>query len=210
MDQPLQWLPEVYGTVWQSLGDAMQRGLQVPAGFVVFRSTPEAGVRAAYEKLKLQEYTHFVAVRGPTHPVLNVVGPDQLVHTLRRLWMGSPESPLLVQRMVHAMWCGRTQSDNENLRITANEGMLLLDPDTYVVNKATGECIERVLEPKQRKMIRHVDGTPKVVEREGERTPMPAELLAAIASLATRTDTDIRWAIDDRDVVWLLATAKRS
>jgi hypothetical protein len=210
MVQPLEWLQDVYGTAWQNLADAMRRGLPVPAAFVVFRSTPEAEVRAAYEKLKVQEHTHFVAVRGPTHPVLNVVGPDQLVHTLRRLWTGSPDSPLLVQRMVHAMWCGRTQSDEEKLRITANEGMLLLDPDSYIVNKAAGECIERVLEPKQRKMIRHVDGTPKVVAREGERTSMPAKLLAGIASLAARTDSDIRWAIDDRDVIWLLAAVKRS
>jgi hypothetical protein len=210
MDQPLKWLPDVNGTAWESLGEAMRRGLPVPAGFIVFRSTPEAHVRAAYEELKVHEHTHFLALRGPTHPVLNVIGPDPLVHTLRRLWSESPEAPLLVQRMVHSMWCGRTQLDEENLRITANEGMMLLDPDTYVVNKTTGECMERILEPKQRKMIRHVDGTPKVVDREGERTPMPADLLADIAALVARAGSDIRWAIDDRENLWLLGLATKS
>jgi len=204
MDQSLRWLPDADGTAWEPLAEAMRRGLPVPAGFIVFQSTPEANLRAAYEELKVHEHTHFVAVRGPTHPVLNVIGPDSLVHTLRRLWSESPEAPLLVQRMVHSMWCGRTQSDDANLRITANEGMLLLDPDTYIVNKTTGECIERSLEPKQRKMIRHVDGTPKVVDREAERTPLSDELLAGIAALVVRTGSDVRWAIDDREKLWLV------
>jgi hypothetical protein len=61
------------------------------------------------------------------------------------------------------------------------------------------------LEPKQRKMIRHVDGSTKVVEREGERTPIPAELLAKVAELAVRPNADIGWAIDDLDKVWLVS-----
>jgi hypothetical protein len=82
--------------------------------------------------------------------------------------------------------------------------MLLLDPDTYLVSSATGKCIRRSIEPKQRKMIRHVDGTAKVVERQGERTPMPGEHLARIAELATLADSDIGWAIDDLEKIWLI------
>ena len=81
MDQPLKWLPNA-------------GGLPLPAGFIVFRSTPEPDIRAAYEQLKIREKTHFVAVRGPTHAVLNVIGPDALIHTLRRLWSESHSRPV--------------------------------------------------------------------------------------------------------------------
>jgi hypothetical protein len=54
-------------------------------------------------------------------------------------------------------------------------------------------------------MIRHVDGSAKVVEREEERTPMSDELLSKIAGLARQADTDIGWAIDDSDREWLLS-----
>src|SRR5215813_366640 len=144
MDQPLKWLPDA-------------GGLPVPAGFIVFRSTPEPDIRAAYEQLKIREKTHFLAVRGPSHAVLNVIGPDALIHTLRRFWTESPGAPILIQRMIPAIWCGKAQWHRNNLRIKANEGMMLLDPDTYLVNTTTGKCTRRVLEPKQRKMIRHVD-----------------------------------------------------
>src|SRR5213594_5060097 len=205
MDQPLDWLPGAEGTVWVALGIAKQAGLPIPAGFIVFASTREERIRSTYEELKIREKTHFVALRGISHAVLNVLGPDQVMHTLRRLWMEAPESPVLVQRMVHAAWCGKAQWHRRNLRIKANEGMTILDPDTYLVNSITGKCTRRTLEPKQRKMIRHVDGTSKVVEREGERTPMPAEHLANIADLASRAGVDIGWAIDDLDKVWLLS-----
>src|SRR5215471_14555018 len=156
MDQPLKWLPDA-------------GGLPVPAGFIVFRCTPEQDVRAAYEELKTREKTHFVAVRGPTHAVLNVIGPDRLIHTLRRLWTETPDAPVTVQRMIHSMWCGKAEWHGKDLTITANE----------------------------RKMIRHVDGTAKIVERQGSREPMPAEYLAKVAELATRAGSDITWAIDD-------------
>jgi len=198
MDQPLKWLPDASGTVWEPLGRAMQAGLPVPAGFIVFRSTPEQEVRAAYEQMKIRERTHFVAVRGATHPLLNVIGPDPLIHTLRRLWAESPAAPVLVQRMVTSIWCGKAQGSGTHLKITANEGMLLLDPDTY-------EDGHVVLSPKQRRMIRHVDGTPKVVERDGGREPIPAELLAKIRELAGRASSNIGWAIDDLEKIWLLA-----
>lgn len=191
MSRPPKWLPDT--------------GLPVPAGFFVWQDTPEAEIRAAYEELKVREKTHFVAVRGSSHAVLNVIGPDPLIHTLRRMWAESPDAPVLVQRMVHSSWCGKAHWHRKNLRIKANEGMMLLDPDTYLVNSATGKCTRRTLEPKQRKMIRHVDGSAKVVAREGEREPMPAELLAKIAELAVRVGKDIAWAIDDLERVFLIS-----
>jgi hypothetical protein len=185
MDPSLEWLQQT-------------EGLPVPAGFIVTPATTEADIRAAYQELKIRERTHFVAVRGPTHAVLNVIGPDPLVHTLRRLWSESPDSTVLIQRMIHSMWCGKAQWHRKELTITANEGMLLLDPDTYVNGNA-------ILAPRQRKMIRHVDGTAKVIEFEGHRQPMPDALLANIRELATKVGSDIGWAIDDSEKVWLLA-----
>ena len=85
--------------------------------------------------------------------------------------------------------------------------MLLFDPDTYLVS-ATGKRLRRTLEAKQRKMIRHVDGASKVVTREGEREPLPAESLAKIVDLATRVKGDIGWAIDDSGKVWLLSISQ--
>ena len=204
MNQSLSWLPNGDGTPWKALEDAMRSGLPVPAGYIVFPSTPEVAIRAAYEEMKVREKTHFLAVRSSSHVLLNVIGPDPLIHALRRLWAESPDSPILVQRMVHAMWCGKTERHRENIRIKANEGMMLLDPDTYLVNSVTGKCSRRTLEPKQRKMIRYVDGTTRVVEREGPRTPIPGEHLAEIAQLAVRVGSDIGWAIDDLDRVWLI------
>lgn len=168
----------------------------------MLRSTPETDIRAAYEQLKIHERTHFVAVRGPTHAVLNVIGPDALVHTLRRLWSESPDAPVLVQRMVHSMWCGKAQWHGKNLTIAANEGMMLLDPDTYSNGVA-------VLASRQRKMIRHVDGTAKVIELEGPREPIPVKLLKRITELAETVGGDIGWAIDDLEKIWLLAGTEK-
>ena len=66
MDQRLKWLTNT-------------EGLPVPAGYIVLPTTPEVAIRAAYEELKLRVKVHFVAVRGPTHAVLNVIGPDTLI-----------------------------------------------------------------------------------------------------------------------------------
>src|SRR5262245_3970896 len=205
MDQRVKWLPDAQETPWRTLRHAMCNGLPVPRGFTVFQPTPEEEIRDAYDELKIQERTHFVAVRGPSHAVLNVFQPDPLIHTLRRLWMESADAAILIQRMVPAVWCGNAQWHRNNLRIKANEGMMLLDPDTYLVSSGTGKCIRRSLESKQRKMIRHVDGSSKVVDREGERTPMPAEHLAAIAELAKRAAADIGWVIDDVGKLWLIS-----
>jgi hypothetical protein len=205
MDPFLQWLPGADGAAWTALANAMTTGLPVPAGYIVSRQAAEADVRAAYEQLKIREKTHFLAVRGESHAVLNVIGPDALIHTVRRLWSETPDAALLVQRMVHALWCGKAHWHRKNLRIKANEGMMVLDPDTYLINSETGKCIRRTLETKQRKMIRHVDGSPKVVERLGERTPLPAEHLLKICELATRAGSDVTWAIDDSEKIWLIS-----
>jgi hypothetical protein len=205
MDQPLKWLPDANETVWAALGNAMRTSLPVPPGFIIFPTAAEEQVRAAYEGLKLRERTHFLAVRGISHPVLNVIGPDQVIHTVRRMSMESPHSPLLIQRMVHSLWCGKAQWHRRNLRINANEGMMVLDPDMYLVNSATGKCIRRTLQPMQRKMIRHVDGTAKIVQREGERPPMTADQLKRIADLGVQAEADIGWAIDDNDRLWLIS-----
>jgi hypothetical protein len=190
MTEPLKWLTD---------------GPPVPDGFLVFARTAEADIRTAYEELKIRTKTHFVAVRGPTHAVLNVIGPDQLIHTLRRFWAESPDSPLLIQRMVHAMWCGKAEWQEKNLRINANEGMMILDPDTYFFSTETGTCTQTTLEPKQRRMIRYVDGTTRTIERSGERVPMTLEQLQRIATLAESAQGDITWAIDDCDVLWLIS-----
>jgi len=84
----------------------MRNGLRVPAGYIVSQSTPEEQIRSAYEDMKIREKTHFVAVRGASHAMLNVIGPDALIHSFRRLSGESPEA-VLVQRMVHAIWCGK-------------------------------------------------------------------------------------------------------
>jgi hypothetical protein len=204
MDERLMWLPDAEGTVWTALGNALRTGLPVPAGFIVSRKTAEDQIRAAYEELKIRERTHFVAVRGATHPLLNIIDPDRLIHTLRRLSMESADASLLVQRMIHSTLCGRAESNEQNIKITANEGMMILDPDTYIVN-SDGNCVGQILQPKQRKMIRHVDGSGKVVQREGERTPMPADYLKRIAELAVRAATNIGWAIDDNERLWLIS-----
>src|SRR5947207_2110951 len=104
MDQRLRWLPNTEDTVWTALGNAMRAGLPVPSGFIVSTKTPEEEIRAAYEALKIRERTHFLAVRGVSHPVLNVLGGDTLIHTLHRLWTESADSTVLVQRMIPALW----------------------------------------------------------------------------------------------------------
>lgn len=204
MIQPLKWLPDGAATAWSGLGKALAEGLPVPNGFVVFQLTPEEDIRGAYEQLRIGEKTQFIAVRGSTHAVLNVIGADQLVHTVRRFRAEAPDSAVLVQRMIHAVWCGKAHWHRKNLRIKANEGMLLLDPDTYLVNSATGKCIQKKIEEKQRKMIRHVDGSSRTVEREGERPEMSAAQLKSVADLAVRAKASIGWAIDDNERIWLL------
>src|SRR5262245_30893502 len=142
MNDLLKWLPDVAGTSWESLGTALRNGLPVPNGFVVLPVTSQDAVRAGYEELKLREKTHFVAVRSASHSVLNLLGPDALVHTIVRFRTEKADDLVLVQRMVYAMWCGKAQWHRKNLRIRANEGMTVLDPDTYLVDSETGKCLK--------------------------------------------------------------------
>jgi hypothetical protein len=207
MDQSAKWLPDAAGTPWQAFGEAMRSGFPVPGGYIAGPCTPEDEVRAAYERFIVLYKTHFVAVRGTTHAMLNVIGPDPLVHALRRLRGEASDQPVLVQRMIAAIWCGKANRHQNDLLIRANEGMVMLDPDTYIVDATTLRCSRRTIEPLQRKMIRHVDGSTKIVEREGPRTPMPEEYLAKISDLAMRAESDIGWAIDDVEKLWLTSTA---
>jgi hypothetical protein len=199
------WLPDADGTRWAGLGKAMAGGLPVPNGFIALRQHSEEDIQDAYDELKIREKTHFLSIRGSSHAVLNVIGSDQLIHTLRRFWSESQDMPVLIQRMIPAIWCGKAQWHRKNLRVKANEGMAILDPDTYLVNIVTGRCIRKTLEPKQRRMIRHVDGSSITVEREGERAEMTADQLKSVADLAGLAKGDIGWAIDDRGRIWLIS-----
>src|SRR5262245_59808924 len=117
------WLATATDTSWHSLAEAILLGLPVPEGFVVRPEATEEQIRSAYEELKIRTRTHFLAVRGASHAVLNLIGPDQLIHTLRRFWSEAPDSAVLVQSMVPAAWCGKAQWHRRNLRIKANQGM---------------------------------------------------------------------------------------
>jgi hypothetical protein len=102
--------------------------------------------------------------------------------------------------MVPAVWCGKAQKDGTVIR--ANEGIAFLDPDTYILDN--GVCLRRSIEPKQRKMLRYVDGTTRTVERDGERSLLTDDQLKKIVDLAIKAAADISWALDDQDREWLL------
>ena len=195
------WLATATDTPWKGLAEAIGRGLPVPEGFVVSFTVPETEIRAAYEDLKIRTRIHFVAVRGPSHSILNIIGPDQIIHTLRRFWAESPHAAVLVQRMVPAVWCGKAEKDGTVIR--ANEGLAFLDPDTYVLEN--GICVRRSIEAKQRKMLRYVDGTTRTIERDGERLLLTDDQLKKIADLAIKAEADISWALDDQDRAWLIS-----
>jgi len=195
------WLATATDTQWKGLAEAMGRGLPVPEGFVVFSLIPEDHIRSAYEDLKIRTRVHFVAVRGPSHSVLNVIGPDQLIHTLRRFWAESTRAAVLVQRMVPATWCGKAQKDGTVIR--ANEGLSFLDPDTYILEN--GVWVRRTIESTQRKTLRYVDGTMRTIERDGERSQLTDAQLNKIAELGIKAEADISWALDDQDRPWLIS-----
>lgn len=195
------WLATATDTPWKSLAEGIAMGLPIPEGFVVSPQTPEDEIRHAYEELKARTRIHFMAVRAPSHAVLNIIGADALIHSLRRFRAESPDAAILVQRMIPAVWCGKTQQDGKI--ITANEGLMILDPDTYVIQNGT--YVHKSIEQKQRKMLRYVDGTLRTVEREGERTLLSDDQLKKIADLAARSQTDITWALDDQDREWIIS-----
>src|SRR4030095_12114545 len=180
------WLSTATDTPWKSLAEGLAMGLPIPEGFVVSHQTPEDEIRSAYQELKVRTRFHFLAVRAPSHAVLNIIGPDALIHSLRRFWAESPDAAILVQRMIPAVWCGKTQHDGKI--ITANEGLMILDPDTYVIQNGT--YVHKSIEQKQRKMLRYVDGTLRTVERDGERTLLSDDQLKKIDDLAPQTQND--------------------
>src|SRR4029079_7265079 len=155
------WLATATDTAWKRLADGIGMGLPVPEGFVTTREIREDEIRSAYEELKRRTRVHFVAVRGPSHAVLNIIGSDALIHSLRRFWAESPNAAILVQRMVPAGWCGKTREEGKI--VSANEGLMSLDPDTYVIQNGT--YVQKSIVSKQRKMLRYVDGTLRTVER---------------------------------------------
>lgn len=207
MNLSLKWLKDVTDGPWSALAEAARDGLPVPLGFVVSPPEAEDNVRRAYEEIVLREHTHFVAVRGPSHALLDVIGPDRLIHSMRRLWAESPNGPLLVQRMVNSNWCGNAKWEGKNLRIKANEGLMVLDPDTFLFNTGIGKCSRKSMLQKQRKMFRWVDGTSRTVDIQGDRLMLGLEHLQAIAELAAKAESDISWALDDRQL-WLISTGK--
>jgi phosphoenolpyruvate synthase/pyruvate phosphate dikinase len=199
------WLATAVDSPWATLTEAIQAGLPVPDGFVVCPNTPEENVRELYEQLKVRTRIHFVAVRGPEHSVLNIIGSDAVVHTLRRLWSESPKASILIQRMVPSQWCGRAQWQGRNLQIEANEGLMILDPDTYLFDTEENNCVQKTIESAQRKVLRYVDGSLRTIKREGDRTALSEVQLQSIAMLASRAKSNISWCLDDQDNAWLIS-----
>jgi hypothetical protein len=204
MADQIQWLRDVKVGPWAKLAAALDAGLPVPDGFVTTPHTPESCVRSAYDAMKLRAYTHYVAVRGPAHALLDVIGNDALIHSMRRLRTESPEAEILVQAMVHGIWCGKASWEGKHLRIRAAAGLMCLDPDVYLFNTATGKCTRRTLYQRPRKVFRGVDGTTRTMEVIGERRPMETKFLSAVAELAKRVESDMTWVLDDRGA-WLLS-----
>src|SRR5438105_13306535 len=133
------WLATATDTPWKSLAEGIQMGLPIPEGFVVCPRMHEDEIRATYEELKARTHVQFVAVRGPSETVLNVIGPDAVIQTLRHFWTESPLAAILIQRMIPAVWCGKTLQSGRV--ITANEGLMVLDPDTYTMEN--GRCVQK-------------------------------------------------------------------
>jgi hypothetical protein len=203
MSEQILWLKDVQSGHWLALGAALRAGLPVPSGFLALHDTPEKAIRRAYEDLKLNEYTHYLAVRSPSHALIDVIGTDQIIHTLRRLWMELPGAEVLVQAMVNSTWCGTAAWEGKNLRIRAAEGLQCLDSDMYLFNTTTRKCTRRTLYQRPRKVFRAVDGTTRTMEIIGERRPLEPKYLEAIAVLAERAESDVTWVLDDRRV-WLI------
>jgi hypothetical protein len=209
MTEQIHWLRETCDGRWARLGEALRAGLPVPEGFVVQPGAGEEAVRSAYEELKVREHTHFVAVRGPDHALLDVIGGDALTHTLHRIWTESPQSPILIQCMVNGSWCGKASWEAKNLRVRASEGLRCLDPDLYLYNTTTNKCTRRTLYQQPRKAFRAVDGRTRTMEITGERRPLDLKYLEAIADLAKHGAGEITWVLDHRRV-WLLSIIRDS
>jgi hypothetical protein len=189
----MQWLNSVDSGPWAALAQAMRDGLPVPAGFVVTPESPEKQIRAAYDEMKMREHTHFLAVRGPSHALIDIIGPDALIHALRRFWKEDPGAEILVQCMVNGSWCGKASSD----QVLASEGLTCLDADVYVNGTST-------LYRHPRKVFRGVDGTTRTMRVFGERQALTSDQLESIRNLADRAGHAITWILDDRRV-WLLS-----
>ena len=205
MTGQIQWLPDIRNGRWARLAAALQSGLPVPAGFVVTEDCREGAIRDAYNDLTARAHTHYVAVRGPTHAVIEILGNDRVVHALRAMWTESAAAQILVQSMINAEWCGKASCESPHVRIHASAGLLCLDPDVYVFDALSKECTERILHERPRRAFRGVDGTTRTMQIQGERRPFEAKYLKQVAELAERAASRITWALDDRRL-WLLST----
>ena len=199
MSEQINWLQDVQKGHWAPLAAALRKGLPVPAGYVVDRTVYEKPIRRAYEEMKMREFTHFVAVRGPSHAVIEVIGTDPLIHTLRRFWAETPDAEILIQRMVNSDWCGKASWDGGNLRVLASEGLSRLDPDVYAEARV-------MLHQRPRRVFRGVDGLTRTMTVRDQRQGLSAERLAEIGNLAKQAGGNITWAFDDRRL-WLLSVA---
>jgi hypothetical protein len=182
----------------------MQAGAPVPDGFVVEPGMAENDVRTAYEELKMRQFTHFVAVRGPENAVLDVVGTDPVIYKLRGMRSEWPKAPILIQTMVNGNWCGQATWEGTNLIVRASEGLRNLDPDIYVFDTVTNECENCTMHSHPRKVFRAVDGRTRTMELTGERQPLDGASLQAIAEIAKNSPTGISWALDHRGA-WLIS-----
>ena len=206
MAEQIHWLRDIQEGAWADLGQAIRAGTTVPDGFVVHRDTPEKDVRDGYEELKQRQFTHFAAVRGPQSAVLDVVGTDPVIYKLRAMRAEWPESPVLVQAMINANWCGHASWEGTNLIVRASEGLRNLDPDIYVFDTVTTECESRTMHPHPRKVFRAIDGRTRTMEISGDRQPLDMDSLKAIAEVAKNSAVGITWALDDRRV-WLISVS---
>jgi hypothetical protein len=204
MAEQMLWLGKVQEGPWAALGQAIRAGAPVPDGFIVEPNTPESEVRTAYDELKLRQFTHFVAMRGPQNAALDVVGTDPVIYKLRAMRSEWPEAPILIQAMVNGNWCGQATWEGTNLVVRASEGLRNLDPDIYVFDTVTNECESRTIHPHPRKVFRAIDGRTRTMEVAGERQPLDIGSLKAIAEVAKNSPGGISWCLDDRGA-WVIS-----
>lgn len=205
--EQIEWLRDINQGLWAGLAQAARAHLPVPNGFLVHPGSDEEKARAAYQELKIREFTHFVAMRSPVGAALDVIGPDALIHTVRAMQAELPNSAVLVEVMVNSSWCGHASWEGSNLIVRASEGLRCLDPDTYLFDTVTSECESQTLHPRPRKVFRAMDGRTRTMEINDERQPLDVQSLKAIAEVARNAGTAITWVLDDRGV-WLVSVVK--
>src|SRR5580765_655128 len=145
MLEQIRWLRETRNGSWARLGTAMDAGLPVPDGFVATSQSSERCIREGYDDLKIRTHTHYLAVRTSGKTLIDVIGPDALMHTLRAIWQENPEAEVLIQAMVNGTWCAKAPWEAKTLRISAAAGLIALDRDIYLFNTTGHKCTRRTL-----------------------------------------------------------------